>query len=118
MLIKQSFNKYSGFNETMMLKKISGGTVHKALDDLKKALISDPLALEKWKDITSLARNEWICWIESVKRLETRKIHIERAITELKEGMSRPCCWYGCIHRKDKPVSPSVQKLILNKQLK
>lgn len=91
----------------MILKKIPSGTVHKVPDDLRRVLISDSLALEKWKDITSLARNEWICWIESVKRSETRQNHIKRTISELKEGMRRPCCWPGCSHRKDKPASHS-----------
>jgi hypothetical protein len=36
--------------------------------DLKRALTSDAKALETWEDITPLARNEWICWIESAKK--------------------------------------------------
>ena len=35
---------------------------------LKRALTSDVKALETSEDITRLARNEWICWIESAKR--------------------------------------------------
>ena len=48
----------------MSAKEISGGVVHDLPVDLKKALISDAKALETWEDITPLARNEWICWIE------------------------------------------------------
>ena len=44
---------------------------------LKKALTSDPKALTAWEDITPLARNEWICWIESAKKAETRGRRIE-----------------------------------------
>ena len=69
----------------------------------------DEVALEKWEDLTPLARNEWICWTISVKKAETRKEHVKRTITELKEGKRRPCCWIGCIHRTDKPISKSVQ---------
>jgi hypothetical protein len=29
--------------------------------------------------------------------------------SELIDGMRRPCCWIGCIHRTDKSISPSVQ---------
>ncbi len=83
----------------MTNKKISEGTVHKLPTDLRKTLNSDPAALEKWEDITPLARNEWICWVESVKKPETRKIHLERTRTELIEGKRRPCCWAGCRHR-------------------
>ena len=101
----------------MANKDISSGTVHEVPADLRDALTSDPKALAAWEDLTPLARNEWICWTISVKKPETRKQHVERVCTELKEGMRRPCCWMGCIHRTDKPVSPSVQ-YVLNRQSK
>jgi len=78
---------------------MKAGVVHKVPEDLRKALTSAPRALKAWEDITPLARNEWICWVESVKRPETRKLHIERTRTELMEGKRRPCCWAGCPHR-------------------
>ena len=93
---------------TMTSKEISGGVVHELPEDLQKALATDPAALAAWEDLTPLARNEWICWTISVKKPETRRQHVERVRTELKEGMRRPCCWIGCIHRTDKPISPSV----------
>ncbi len=99
----------------MTNKEISGGTVHNLPEDLRKALSSDKVALEKWEGLTPLARNEWICWTTFVKQDNTRKEHVGRVVSELKEGMRRPCCWIGCIHRKDKQVSPSVRG-ILEKQ--
>ena len=95
-----------------MSKTISPGVVHKVPTDLREALFLDSSALAKWEDLTPLARNEWICWTTFVKKEETRKEHVKRLINELKEGMRRPCCWLGCIHRKDKPISPSVQYMI------
>ncbi|MGE5541011.1 MAG: YdeI/OmpD-associated family protein [Bacillota bacterium] len=82
-----------------MTKTLSEGVVHKMPADLRKALMSDKAAVSAWEDITPLARNEWICWVESVKKPETRLNHIERTCTELKEGKRRPCCWPGCPHR-------------------
>lgn len=73
--------------------------VHSVPADLRKALVADSAARTKWEDITPLARNEWICWVISVKTAETRRQHVERVCTELKEGMRRPCCWPGCPHR-------------------
>lgn len=96
----------------MIKKAISSGTVHKLPEDVRKALASNKQALAAWEDITPLARNEWICWVVSVKRDETRKEHIKRMISELKEGVRRPCCWIGCIHRTDKAVSPSVRGVL------
>lgn len=83
----------------MAKKGISAGVVHKMPEDLQNILISDPASLAKWEDITPLARNEWICWVLNAKHLETRNRRIERTRAELKEGMRRPCCWAGCIHR-------------------
>lgn len=68
--------------------------------DLKKALTSHTEALAAWNDITPLARNEWICWVEGAKLIETRERRIERAYNELAEGKRRPCCWPGCMHRE------------------
>lgn len=95
-----------------MNKTISSGVVHKLPTDLRKALTSDREALAIWEDLTPLARNEWICWVTFVKKDETRKEHVKRTVSELKEGMRRPCCWLGCIHRTDKPISPSVQSVL------
>ncbi len=96
----------------MTTQDVSGGAVHELPEDLREALASDAEALAVWEDLTPLARNEWICWTISVKKPETRQQHVDRVRTELKEGMRRPCCWYGCIHRTDKTVSPSVQYVL------
>jgi hypothetical protein len=101
----------------MALKVISGGVVHKIPDDLRKALIADRKAFSLWESLTPLARNEWICWTVSVKKTETRKEHVTRVVSELKDGVRRPCCWIGCIHRTDKAISPSVQG-VLGRQTK
>lgn len=93
----------------MSKEYIADGTVHKIPADLRKALILDQKACLKWRSLTPLARNEWICWTVTVKQQKTRDEHVKRVVSELKEGMRRPCCWIGCIHRKDKPISPSVQ---------
>jgi len=83
----------------MTKKRISGGTVHKIPIDLQKAVTAEPKVLALWEDITPLARNEWICWVTSGKKEETRNIRIKKALSKLKSGMRRPCCWAGCVHR-------------------
>lgn len=101
----------------MEIKNVLDGVAHKIPKDLKEELSSDSKALLVWESLTFLARNEWICWVLFVKKEETRKDHIKRTVSELKEGKRRPCCWIGCIHRTDKSISPSVQG-ILNKKNK
>lgn len=89
----------------MSKKGISNGIVHRVPEDLRKALVtfsastSVSAAHNVWEDITPLARNEWICWIESAKKPETRAHRIERTRIELAKGKRRPCCWAGCMHR-------------------
>jgi len=73
---------------------------HTIPQDLKKALLSSAKAKAVWEDITPLARNEWICWVISVKKTETRKEHIKRLLSQLQQGKRRPCCWGGCPHRQ------------------
>lgn len=67
--------------------------------DLRAAIVANKKVYALWEDITPLARNEWICWVTSGKKAETRGIRIGKAISKMKGGMRRPCCWAGCIHR-------------------
>lgn len=83
----------------MTTQSIIGGVVHQVPEDLAEALKADKPALERWHDITPLARNEWICWVITNKMPKTRHAHIKRTIDELKNGKRRPCCWAGCSHR-------------------
>ena len=81
-------------------QKVPGGVVHRLPGDLRTALIASATALDAWKDITPLARNEFICWVEDAKQETTRERRIRRTQEELEEGQRRPCCWPGCKHRE------------------
>jgi len=80
--------------------ELPGGAVHELPDDLREGLRESDVAVEAWLDITTLARNEFICWVEDAKRPATRERRIRRTREELEEGMRRPCCWPGCQHRE------------------
>ncbi|PIT92227.1 MAG: hypothetical protein COU08_03555 [Candidatus Harrisonbacteria bacterium CG10_big_fil_rev_8_21_14_0_10_42_17] len=73
--------------------------MHKLPPDFKKAINSDFHAKHLWADITPLARNEWICWVISPKKAETRKRRIVVGMDKMRKGIRRPCCWAGCPHR-------------------
>mgnify|MGYP000162097780 CR=1 FL=1 len=81
-------------------RRISAGVVHKLPPDLRQTLTGAPGMLAAWEDITPLARNEWICWIEDAKKAGTRARRITRAREDLEAGKRRPCCWPGCKHRE------------------
>ncbi|MBA3461124.1 MAG: YdeI/OmpD-associated family protein [Deltaproteobacteria bacterium] len=98
--------------------ELATGVVHEVPADLRKALLADKAVLERWQALTPLGRNEFLCWVEDAKQLETRKRRIERTREELLEGKRRPCCWAGCIHRTDKPPSPWAQRVLIDKEPK
>jgi len=79
-------------------QKISN-KLHSLPADLRKAIAGDRAARELWADITPLAKNEWICWVTSAKKEETRRRRIEVGMDKMHKGMRRPCCWAGCPHR-------------------
>ena len=80
-------------------RTIATGVVHEVPADLEALLLGEPEALAVWEDLTPLARNEWICWVEDAKREQTRLTRLERLRTGLRSGKRRPCCWPGCPHR-------------------
>lgn len=82
-----------------MQKKLLSGVVHGIPMDLRKNINKNNKVVQLWNSLTPLARNEWICWVISVKKQGTRKEHISRVISKLKNGKRRPCCWLGCLHR-------------------
>ncbi|MEZ5465135.1 MAG: YdeI/OmpD-associated family protein [Lysobacteraceae bacterium] len=61
--------------------------------DLKKALAEDTEAAAAWDDITTLARRDWVHWIEGAKKAETRKRRISNACDMLASGKGRVCCF-------------------------
>jgi len=62
--------------------------------DLKKALTAAPMkAREAWMDITPAARRDFIYWITSGKKAETRVKRIATACDMLAKGKRRPCCF-------------------------
>lgn len=79
--------------------KISGGVVHEIPEDMRSAIASSLEVLAAWEDITPLARNEWICWVTSAKKEETRHKRLTQMCENLADGKRRPCCWPGCPHR-------------------
>ena len=93
----RALTRYRG---PMSSPRVPGGVVHKLPRDLRQALIANRRALDAWQDITPLARNEFICWVEDAKQETTRERRIRRTQEELEEGQRRPCCWPGCSHRE------------------
>lgn len=89
---------YICYNDGMN-KPLPSGTVHTLPKDFAHAIVQHKAVETLWQNITPLARNEWICWIEEAKKIETRHRRIAVGISKMQSGMRRPCCWAGCGHR-------------------
>ena len=61
--------------------------------DLRKALAAAPKARAMWPDLTPTARRDWVHWITSAKRSETRERRIYNACEMLAAGKRRVCCF-------------------------
>ncbi len=97
MVLRAGLARYRG---RVSSQGVPGGVVHQLPGDLRKALIANTEALNAWRGITPLARNEFICWVEDAKQDKTRERRIRRTQEELNDGQRRPCCWPGCEHRE------------------
>lgn len=61
--------------------------------DLRRAIAANAKAKAVWSEITTLARRDWIHWITSGKRAQTRATRIDKACDMLANGKRRPCCF-------------------------
>jgi len=61
--------------------------------DLRTALATNPAANARWKDLTPIARRDFISWLDAAKQSETRERRIEKACSMLIAGKRRPCCY-------------------------
>jgi hypothetical protein len=61
--------------------------------DLRDALAACPEARTVWDDTTTLARVDWIHWIESAKQAKTRQKRVDEACDKLGGGQRRVCCF-------------------------
>ena len=61
--------------------------------DLRKALAAAPKARALWSEITPIARRDWIQWITSAKRADTRARRVGNACDMLAAGKRRVCCF-------------------------
>ncbi|RNF86481.1 YdeI/OmpD-associated family protein [Montanilutibacter psychrotolerans] len=61
--------------------------------DLRKALATVPEARAQWTRLTPAGRRDWIQWITSAKKAETRARRIVNACDMLACGKRRACCF-------------------------
>lgn len=61
--------------------------------DLREVLAASSTAKATWENTTTIARLDWIHWIESAKQAKTRKQRVDNACAMLASGKKRVCCF-------------------------
>jgi hypothetical protein len=62
--------------------------------DLETALTAAPTNIQDlWKDITPMARWEWVRWVNATNNPDTRKRRVDVSISKMNSGKRRPCCF-------------------------
>src|SRR5207244_2886474 len=62
--------------------------------DLATALTTAPQKIRTlWRDITPMARWEWVRWVNATKDPDTRNRRVEVSISKMDNGKRRPCCF-------------------------
>ena len=62
--------------------------------DLETALAAAPQKIQDiWRDITPMARWEWVRWVNATRNPDTRKRRVEVSISKMNSGKRRPCCF-------------------------
>lgn len=91
--VLESANLKVGDEVSLQIEPTKDWPEPKVSFDLQKILQSDSEVEKIWKDITPMARWDWIRWIGAAKQEETRQKRAESVPSRLKSGKRRPCCF-------------------------
>src|SRR5215472_759969 len=62
--------------------------------DFAVALAAAPQEIQDlWRDITPMARWEWVRWVNATKDPDTRRRRVEVSMSKMNSGKRRPCCF-------------------------
>lgn len=84
----------SGQAATVLVEPVDAWPEPSVPQDLKTALAASPQKTQDlWKEITPMARWEWVRWVNATRNPDTRKRRVEVTISKMKSGKRRPCCF-------------------------
>jgi hypothetical protein len=92
--LQQSAALSAGDSATLEIESVKDWPEPIVPQDLKSALAAAPLKIQElWKEITPMARWEWVRWVNATPNPDTRKRRVEVSISKMKSGKRRPCCF-------------------------
>ena len=84
----------AGDSATLEIESVKDWPEPSVPQDLKTALAAAPQKIQDlWKEITPMARWEWVRWVNATPNPDTRKRRVEVSISKMKSGKRRPCCF-------------------------
>jgi hypothetical protein len=84
----------AGESATLEIESVRDWPEPSVPQDLKTALAAAPQRIrDLWKEITPMARWEWVRWVNATPNPDTRKRRVEVTISKMKSGKRRPCCF-------------------------
>jgi bacteriocin resistance YdeI/OmpD-like protein/uncharacterized protein DUF1905 len=84
----------AGGTATFEIEAIKEWPEPRVPSDLEAALSAAPQKIRDiWKDITPMARWEWVRWVNATRSMETRKRRVEVSVSKMNHGKRRPCCF-------------------------
>lgn len=91
--LQEAANAKVGEDVALRISPVDSEPEPQAPDDLREALAASPEAKAVWEDTTTIARVDWIHWIESAKQASTRERRVANACDMLSSGKKRVCCF-------------------------
>lgn len=84
----------AGDSATLEIESLKDWPEPSVPQDLKTALAAAPQKIQDlWKEVTPMARWEWVRWVNASQNPVTRKRRVEVSISKMKNGKRRPCCF-------------------------
>ena len=92
--LQESTALSAGDSATLELESVKDWPEPSVPPDLKTALAAAPQKIQDlWKEITPMARWEWVRWVNATQNPDTRRRRVEVSISKMKSGKRRPCCF-------------------------
>jgi len=92
--LQQNAALSAGDTATLEIESLKAWPEPNVPQDLEAALAAAPQRIRAlWKEITPMARWEWVRWVNATGNPETRKRRVEVSISKMKSGKRRPCCF-------------------------
>src|SRR5882762_6797318 len=92
--LQQTAALSAGDTATLEIESLKDWPEPKVPQDLERALAAAPRKIQDlWKDITPMARWEWVRWVNATRSPETRERRVEVSIAKMNSGKRRPCCF-------------------------